>query len=680
MKLLMGLRKIVIFSTVKDSKSGVTSFICREDPYPSQPPNPAEPISWAPASTCHPRLLTTPKELDHLRSRLGNPIESKMLQHLVDHFEDSVKKCVIPVKGADLNDRSYSSLLGPTALLYRLTNEEKYLKAAKKHTLALVRCAPKLIKPKGDLPCSHALTALAWSYDFLHETWTNQEREEIVRFVTKLGTSFFSVTAAPLAYWSSVILQNHSQVAWTALAHAGMAFYQEIPEAREWAQWSHRIYRTIAWLQPPDGSNMEGPSYGGYGNERRVMHYEAARRCLGENLYGAGEKQARHWYQHLMLPDAKPDRNAFPWGDNPIHIDNHGATHTLLAYARAFRDPRAQGLALDLWRRGVRSDPFLNLLMYDPSVSEASHSEEPLARHFEDLDLICARSSWKDKKATAVSFMCGPYQGHRVMSRADGDLGGAHCHADSNSLQYYSRGEFLLRDPGYEWLKHTDYHNTVLVDGLGQMGEGIKWFNVHRIHHYRGWAEVRSFHQDEHVTSWVGDASKIYIPEAGLKRFHRHVAYIRPDLLIVLDDLEASKPRIFSQLWHAESSFRALDKKKNGWGFKQGKASLSVWPLAFSKRSLDVETRAQDLSDLKISGLSQHELRINSPASKKWIFITVIASGDSAKGPPLLKAEVSMPQVTIIQESSSPFSIRFDIEYQKAPEILPRIKTHNYRL
>ena len=93
----------------------------------------------------------------------------------------------------------------------------------------------------------------------------------------------------------------------------GLAFHDELSEARAWAEWAQKVYRTIAWLQPRDGANMEGPSYGAYGSERRVMYYGAARICFGENLYhGSGEREAGRWFLHMTLPGARARFNAFP--------------------------------------------------------------------------------------------------------------------------------------------------------------------------------------------------------------------------------------------------------------------------------------------------------------------------------------------------------------------------------
>ena len=298
-------------------------------------------------------------------------------------------------------------------------------------------------------------------------------------------------------------------------------------------------------------------------------------------------------------------------------------------------------------------------------------TQEPLAKHFNDLDLVTARSSWTDAQATAVAFLCGPYQGHRVMRRLSGDLGGAHVHPDTASLQVYSRGEFLLCDPGYEGFKRTDHHNTLLVGGHGQLGEGTAWYNVNRVLHFQGWAEVQAFRDERTWAAWLGDASRMYVREAKLSRFRRHVLYLRPDLLVVLDQLAAAEARVFTQLWHAESEWKAL--ASGGWGFTQKGAAFSAWPLAVAQAGagMTVEARRQELPDLlNAGGRSQYELRVSSPSAHAWVFAVVFAAGDAAGGPPSLECESVMSEIVVTKGPGAPVRIRFDLEGNKAPAVV----------
>ncbi|MCZ7648366.1 MAG: heparinase II/III family protein [Planctomycetota bacterium] len=642
--------------------------IARPDPFP-EPPDAAAPIAWTELARRRPRLLTTKAELDALRARLTAPVEAEMLARLRRQTDKYLEAWTPPEPGAPILERGGSVPQPFAALSFLLTGDERYLEAARRWTLALARSGHTWVQG-GDLGFSHALSGVSIAYDLLHEHWAEAERAEIREFIRVFGGRYFSLGAVPTCYWGAILLQNHTQVAWTSFGLMGLAFHDELEPAKLWAEWAHRTYRVISWLQPHDGTNLEGCSYGGYGAERRMLYYEAARRCLGENLYAHGEREAAQWFLHQLLPDFKAGHNAFNWGDNPRRYDVHGPVHTLLGIARALKEPLAQGLGLELWRRKVGFESalsFTDLLNYAPEVPAADFKAQPTSRHFADWDLICARGGW-ESDATALSFRSGPFQGHRLMTWNSGDLGGAHIHADEGALMLYSRRQWLLTDPGYEALKRTDHHNTVLADGLGQVGEGTKWYDVNRVLHYAGWAEVRSFADDGRAAGWVGDLARHYLHTAQLTRFHRHVLYLRPDLLVLLDDLAAAEPRIFSQLWHSETPFAA--QPGGGWGFTAGLAALGVWPGNLPEQPAPTAvSRGVELPDLSTPGRHE-ELRFESPRVPAWRFVTVFALGDAARGVPAAEVFIKGSEVTAITAGPGKITARFDLEKLTAPALI----------
>jgi hypothetical protein len=134
-------------------------------------------------------------------------------------------------------------------------------------------------------------------------------------------------------------------------------------------------------------------------------------------------------------------------------------------------------------------------------------------------------------------------------------------------------GEWLLRDDGYA-LKMTSYQNTVLVNGVGQTGEGGLWFEDLEMR--RGKPEgriVRAEHHPRYVVV-TGDAAPAYQPGAELKTFLRHVVYGRPNLWIVVDELEAGKESTFEQRFHGPAPF--VPSGFNEWLMKGAGGALRV--------------------------------------------------------------------------------------------------------
>jgi hypothetical protein len=72
----------------------------------------------------------------------------------------------------------------------------------------------------------------------------------------------------------------------------------------------------------------------------------------------------------------------------------------------------------------------------------------------------------------------------------------------------------------------------------------------------------------------VGDATRAYGKR--LLRFHRYVAFVKPDLFLVLDDLAADTPRTFDWLAHSYGDI-AIDERQVT--ITKGKASLLIRTL-----------------------------------------------------------------------------------------------------
>ncbi len=641
------------------------------------PPDAAQGITLLPLGLKRPRLLFSSSRLEDLRSRLDQPIEKEMLERLKARVS-RIRTVSLPEKGSKVSDRGLAGLPPFPAFSYSLTGEPADLKLAKKVTLALCQCDNKDINDC--MAVAQALSSISWSYDLLYKEWTPEERDQIQTFVKEIGTALFARLAVPVCYWGTTLLHNITILCWAGIGHAGLCFHDEFDSAKQWLLQAQRTFRTIAWLLSPDGSSQEGPSYGAFGTEQRLLYYQAARRCLGEDLFRLHDRNFGRWVLHLSLPNPEPKRNAIPWGDNPPYFDSHGPVHSLFALASQFRNPVVQGLAMDFWRKKIGAGSaleFSELLFYDPELKEQSLDGVPLSAHFEDSGMICSRSAWQGTHTTLVSFLCGPYQGHRAQQLADGDIGGSHRQADTASLQVFSGKEALLIDPGYERVKRTAHHNTILVNGFGQLGEGLKWFNVNRVLHYEGTARILSFKQDKYSTSWVGDAAEMYTPETGLKRFRRHVFFLRPRLIAVFDEVETEEAGVFRQLWHARTAFKMLPKPLSGqdYGFVQNEASLSILPVhldaeAKPEDQIQIQSDMKAFPDLQAANVSLAELSVESPKRTSWNFLTIIVCGTRSEGPVRIRAKMSPPNLKLMHGESRSVTVRFHPDFGDAPKIV----------
>ena len=95
-------------------------------------------------------------------------------------------------------------------------------------------------------------------------------------------------------------------------------------------------------------------------------------------------------------------------------------------------------------------------------------------------------------------------------------------HPDANHFVVFGAGEWMIRDEGYAW-KQTDHHNTLLVDGKGQYGEGVHWFNESEVLRGKLHPRVLKAASMPEVDEIAGDAAPIYRRETGIRRFVRRL-------------------------------------------------------------------------------------------------------------------------------------------------------------
>lgn len=158
----------------------------------------------------------------------------------------------------------------------------------------------------------------------------------------------------------------------------------------------------------------------------------------------------------------------------------------------------------------------------------------------------------------------------------------SHGHNPQNSFQLNGYGEALLttcvyRDLHgskfhYGWAHSTVAHNAALVNGEGQVKHTP--------------AATGRIVDSRFTPEWdyiVGDAAAAY--GGKLTRYRRHVAFVKPELIVLYDDVVAAEPATFQFMLHALKPF-TMDEQAARLSTEQPKAGVTVQylsplPLAF---------------------------------------------------------------------------------------------------
>jgi hypothetical protein len=129
-----------------------------------------------------------------------------------------------------------------------------------------------------------------------------------------------------------------------------------------------------------------------------------------------------------------------------------------------------------------------------------------------------------------------------------------------NTMPHLAMAWALTGDPKYldsarEWaLASCGYETwgTLLVDGRGQLGEGGQWFNGSEPLRVKARPRVLRAVSTEKMDHVVGEASEAYPKELGVRRYVRHLLFVKPDVLIVVDDITRDKSGDLELRFHPE--------------------------------------------------------------------------------------------------------------------------------
>ena len=287
---------------------------------------------------------------------------------------------------------------------------------------------------------------------------------------------------------------------------------------------------------------------------------------------------------------------------------NYCQLYELRRLAADFGDGHAQWLAARLDESTSGEDPpgWMGLLWYDPKVAEKSPDDLPTLRQFDDLGIVSARSDWSGNESLVV-VKCGPCMGHEAMKKFDYAAGAGHVHPDAGHFVIFAEDEWQIIDDGY-CRKLTSQHNALLIGGRGQVGEGGQWFDgkaAFTAHCVPSVTRATSTFALDHVAC---NATSAYPTDSGLKRWMRHVLFLKPDVVIVADDIELDAVRDVELRFHTE---RPAERDDDGaWRVRGVKSVLRLEPLnpaditvAFGNEATDrrFADRPKELGSLRLS-------------------------------------------------------------------------------
>jgi hypothetical protein len=546
------------------------------------------PVALQKLRNVHPRLYLNAERIAKLRSAIqtthaGLWADVKVLaDRAVRQGAPRYRKDDSWSGDEQLWQRSVGNTMPYLAMAYLMTGDKSYLEASKQWALA--SCGYPTWGSGQldgmDLAAGHQLFGLAIVYDWCYHDLDEASRGLIRKTLIKRASAMFEAAATGKIWWQRAYLQNHLWVNVCGLAAAGFALFDEAEQAPLWIGLAHDKFRRTMDALGPDGASHEGVGYWEYGAEYMLKFMYLADELLNNNLYdNPWWRNTALYCQYLSLP-----RDAWTHGNYIVDIADcprthwYGPDHILRDLARQYRDGHAQWLAEQIDEANVDapSARWLNLIWYDPTVPAVPAATLPTFHHFEDMGIVSARTGW-DGRENLIVFKCGPFIGHKAIDDFSYDPGGGHVHPDAGHFIVFADGQWLIRDDGYQD-KWTDQHNTLLINGAGQIGEGHTWFDGTECLLQKAKPRIVHVSSDAELDHIAGDVTAAYPKTAGLKRFVRHLFFVKPDVLIVLDDISLDKSADLELRLHTESS---NCKQQNGDYVVTGVGAVREPPLLY---------------------------------------------------------------------------------------------------
>ncbi|MHC4248569.1 MAG: heparinase II/III domain-containing protein [Planctomycetota bacterium] len=497
----------------------------------------------------HPRLLFSGRDVATMKRFArgpGKPFFDELCGYLASSTAPSAPKFL-----GDATDAQRQGLWrAPTAALhYVLTGERGSFEKARGFMELFLRLDHWETGKEQDagMGAANIMIGAALAYDWLYHdldpAFRKRYRAKLLLHARRMYHRGHLNKGKSIGYWQADPQNNHRWHRDAGLALCALAAADEGDDTSDddWilAKTKGELDFVAKWL-PPDGTSHESASYLVFGGAHLTLAMQASDRCFGtRHLDLPFFKNVGMFRLQSLAPGLK---EAFHFGDSGglggynNFLYKHAATHGQRDVQAGLAEMRR--LNPKAWWLG-----WLSLVWRDPDLAGGSVDRLPKAAFYPDLGLAYVRDGWGEGGVGAM-FKCGPYGGYRLNEyRNSGDfryINVAHDDPDANSFLLYAGGKMLAETSRYSKKKLTRSHNTILVNGKGQRGEGQGWTQPFK----RGDKDMTKI---AIVTAWKdsGDVALVEGEAGGsypdLTRFRRTFVWVRGAYVLVLDDIRAEK-------------------------------------------------------------------------------------------------------------------------------------------
>jgi hypothetical protein len=563
--------------------SQVREFTVAADAQPF--PRPTEELVRARLPAAHPRLMLRPEEVAIFRAAAQGR-EKERWQQLAGQAEELLKLALIPEpppysdgkwnapewRRSTADSIRAASAAETLAFCYLISGDPRFGEGAKKWLRHLATWQPlgstsMKVNDEAGMPILYLTSrAYDWAYSYLGEA----DRTAIRQMVRARGEEAYQrmrgVEHEQKAYHS------HAGRMWHFLGEAAIACHGELPEAKEWLEYA----LTIFWGWYPafgdeDGGWAQGYAYWSSYVNRSTWWHDAL--LAGLQIDGTEKPFYRNVAMFPMYV-APPGGAVTGFGDFAEARPNAAAAAVVAYFARRRQRPEWQWYG-EAWGRPDGSEDPIDFLRTArparPAVAARAPADWPTARLFRGAGWAALHTNLIDGRDDV-----------QVMLRAAPLGNGSHSHADQNAIVVGAFGSPLLVNTGVrpwfgspfckEWYWTTKAHNALEIDGEGQPKT------------WKAKGEFVAFNPGDRFDHVVGDATAAYGHR--VSRYRRHLVFLKPDVVVMLDEVKAPQPVALKFWLHGRAPF-AIDRGTGGISLEFERAALNGFVLAPGGLAID---------------------------------------------------------------------------------------------
>jgi hypothetical protein len=573
----------------------------------------------------HPRLFVRPEQLPKLR-QLAQDQRQGIYENLARQCERLLKKppsTEEPPRYGEKTERlseewrktwwgnrvrTIRVLNGAATLAFTrlLGGREEYGQLARRLLLDAAEWDPKgstgyRYNDEAGMPYAYYF---ARSYTFLHDTLSEDERRRCREVMAIRGKEMYAHLTGRRHLWRPY--SSHANRAWHFLGEVGIAFLGEIPEAGEWLWFATNVfYNAYPVWSDSDGGWHEGSAYWSSYIRRFTWWADVMRVALGIDAYQKPYFSQIGYYPMYLQP---PGTRGGGFGDLTARRASRHAVKLMSIFAAQAANPHWQ------WYVEAHGEPpertgYIGFIRgAAPKVEAKPPIDLPTSRCFRGTGQAMLNTNLLDaKKNVEVIFKSSPFGTQ------------SHGYEAQNAFLLYAFGERLLirsgrrdiygSDHHRNWMWHTKSVNSITVNGKSQ---------GRRVPTAKG--KILGFYTSEDFDYVAGEAGQAY--GRHLKRFTRHIVFVKPHAVLVFDRLEAPKASTFEWRLHAPTEMDVRGPRDIR--VANGRAACRIAFLAPAGLDLDLTDKFDPPPRPRVKLVEWHLTAQTALPTKRAEFVTLL--------------------------------------------------------